>query len=87
MTKVCEQKCNQCLFSRNRIVEKKRVKEILEECARTGAYFVCHKSTNNNNGRVCCRGFWDKYKFENGLLRVCERNGWVQFVDPEEVNV
>lgn len=84
MTQVCEHKCNQCLFTKNRIVDKSRVKEILDECLETGSFFVCHKATIKNT-EVVCKGFYDKYGSVNGFLRVCQRQGWLKFVKPEEI--
>jgi hypothetical protein len=81
MLKVCEQKCNECLFSKNRIVSKERTKEIIVECLEEDRYFVCHKATNANK-QVVCRGFYEKFGLQNGTIRVCDRNDWVQFVNP-----
>ena len=82
MLKVCEHKCNQCLFSKNRIVDKARMQDILKQCEVEGSYFICHKATLAEE-EVVCKGFFDKYKEQNNTLRVCDRMGWLQTVKPE----
>jgi hypothetical protein len=85
MFKVCKEPCAQCLFSKNRIVSAKRVKEILTECKRRDIHFVCHKSSMEG-GDVCCRTFFDTQNSQ--MIRIAERLNMVEFVDPtkEETN-
>ena len=66
MLKVCSQKCDQCLFSDNRIVSKKRMKDILQECKQADSHFVCHKTEDS-----VCNGF---YKTQStNLIRIMQR--------------
>jgi hypothetical protein len=58
---VQKKKCNQCLFSKNKIVSDKRREQILQECAMDDTYFICHKATVKEKD-VCCRGFYDGFK-------------------------
>lgn len=55
---VMEKRCSQCLFSNARIVSEERMQNILEQCARTGKPFECHKATIAKQ-HVTCRGFYD----------------------------
>jgi len=66
MLKVCAQKCDQCLFSDNRIVSKKRMKDILQECKQSDTHFVCHKTKDS-----VCHGFY-KTRSTN-LIRIMQR--------------
>lgn len=63
--KVMEKRCDQCLFSSNRIVSESRMKELLDQCNRTGGAFECHKATIKGQ-RAICRAFYD----ENASLAV-----------------
>jgi hypothetical protein len=64
--KVCAQKCDQCLFSSDRIVSKKRMNEILRECERTDSHFVCHKTDD-----AVCAGFYNSRS--TNLIRIMQR--------------
>lgn len=63
--RVMEKRCDQCLFSNNRIVPESRMKELLDQCNRTGRAFECHKATLAKK-RAVCRAFFD----ENASLSV-----------------
>lgn len=82
MFKVCRQKCNQCLFSKNRIVSKKRMAEVLEQCRRTDSHFECHKTED-----VCCAGFYQADPYATNLMRIASRLGVVEFVEVPEVEL
>ena len=43
--KICEKKCDECLFTKNRLVSVERAKELILECLENDQYFICHKST------------------------------------------
>ncbi len=77
---VQKEKCNQCLFSDNRIVTVARMKEILNDCSARDTFFVCHKSTVKNDNWVCCKGFWDKFKHNFNLGRIAQRLNFVREV-------
>jgi hypothetical protein len=64
--KVCAQKCDQCLLSDNRIVPKKRMKEILNECKQADSHFVCHKTED-----AVCAGFYETRS--TNLIRIAQR--------------
>lgn len=70
---VQKEKCNQCLFSDNRIVSMKRMKDIIQTCHKQDTFFVCHKSTVKGDNGVCCKGFWDKFKHNFNLGRIAQR--------------
>ncbi len=71
--KVCAKRCNQCLFSSNRIVSKKRMKEILQECEQTDSHFVCHKSEDS-----VCAGFYETRS--TNLIRIMQRLNGIEVV-------
>ena len=81
--KVMENKCNQCLFSKNKIVSNERRKDILEECKRNDGHFICHKATIAGDEDVCCRGFYDTQS--TNLIRIAERLDMIEFVQEDSL--
>ena len=79
MFKVCEGQCAHCLFTPNRIVSGKRMKEILNDCRKSDTHFVCHKASIAGK-EVCCRGFYDTQT--SNLIRIAGRLNCIKFVDP-----
>ena len=75
--KVCEKKCEQCLFSDNRIVSKTRMALIIKDCKKNDEHFICHKATIAGSN-VCCRGFFDTQS--TNLMRIAQRLNAVEFV-------
>jgi hypothetical protein len=69
MFKVQAERCNQCLFSTNKIVSDKRRKQILQECVKTDTHFVCHKGTIKGV-EVCCSGFHEAFPSVGQLHRI-----------------
>lgn len=78
---VCDKPCDQCLFSKDRIVPAERVREILAGCKRDNTHFICHKATIQGRD-VCCRSFYDTQTSQ--LIRVAQRLNMVEFVDVTE---
>jgi hypothetical protein len=78
MFEVCDKPCAQCLFSKNRIVSAKRVKEILTDCAQKDTHFQCHKGTIEGKD-ICCRTFYDTRTSQ--MIRIAQRLNKVKFVD------
>lgn len=77
--KVCNEPCNQCLFSKDKIVSNERRKQILDECKREDTHFICHKATIEGK-EVCCRTFYDTR--DTNLIRIAQRLNMVEFVNP-----
>lgn len=77
MFKVYAERCNQCLFSKDKIVSDERRAEVLEECRRRDSHFICHKASIARQD-VCCRGFYDACT--SNLIRVMGRLGAIEFV-------
>lgn len=79
MLKVCSQQCNQCLFSSDRIVPKKRMNEILKQCKQTDSHFVCHKTEDS-----VCAGFYESRS--TNLIRMMQRLNGIKFCQPLSKN-
>lgn len=76
--KVCEKRCDRCLFSDAPLVSRARKSEILREAVRDQSYFVCHLHTE-----TVCRGFYDRMGNTSQLIRIAQRLGAVRFVGDE----
>lgn len=58
MFEIMAERCNQCLYGKNKIVSNKRRAEILKHLNAKDDFFICHKATLA--GRiVACRGDWE----------------------------
>ena len=78
MLKVKKECCDQCLFSKDKIVSNRRRKEILDGCRQNEHHFICHKATIDNKD-ICCRSFYDTQT--SNMIRISQRIGWIEFVD------
>lgn len=58
--KIAKTQCDQCLFSKNKIVSEERKKQIIKECLDTDDFFLCHKGTLAGM-KVACAGFEVRY--------------------------
>ena len=80
MFKVQKEMCDQCLFSKDKIVDDERKQQILRECRDTDIHFNCHKDQlNGDEANTCCRGFFDKHSTQT--IRIAERLKCVEFVE------
>lgn len=78
MLSVKSKQCDQCLFSKNRIVSASRMKEIVKGCVRDDTHFECHKGTIEGK-RIVCAGFYQR--FSTNLIRISGRLGMLKIVD------
>jgi hypothetical protein len=76
---VCEKRCDECLFSKNRIVSKARMSDLLLEACRNDSYFQCHKGTLVGR-KICCRGFYTRYERDVLIIRLAKLLKIVKFV-------
>ena len=83
--KVQRGQCNQCLFSKNKIVSDERKAEILAATQSEDSFFICHKqqTTKTDAGDfglgLCCKGFFDRYPTRP--IRMAKALGVVEFVE------
>jgi len=71
--------CNQCLFSKNKIVSDECKDQILADCKKENNHFTCHKATIA--GKIAtCHAFY-KQKTNRHLSKLLESMGEIQFVD------
>lgn len=78
MFKVKKECCNQCLFSKDKIVSNKRRQEILNDCRQNDNHFICHKASMNDED-ICCHDF---YKTQStNMIRISQRMGWIELVN------
>lgn len=79
--RVQKTKCNQCLFTKNRVVSEEVAAKIIKTALKKDTYFNCHKTqVKGLKSNVCCKGFWDAHKNNFNLGRVAQRLGIVEKV-------
>lgn len=76
---VQNKQCDQCLFSKNKIVSDERKQDLIDTCDRETPYFVCHKSSMKD-GRNCCRGYYDRYMKDHPMINIAISLGKINFV-------
>ena len=82
MFKVMSEPCDQCLFTKNKIVSDARRKQILRECVETDTHFICHKATMQSaSAQTCCASFHEKMPHVGQLHRIAQRLGAIQRVE------
>lgn len=81
MFKVMARQCDECLFSRDKIVDDKRRKQVLEKCLREDRHFICHKATLAGSQDVCCRAFYEQLGSRINLIRIAQRLHAVEYVE------
>lgn len=77
---VCASPCDQCLFTKNKIVSDERKAEILATCEKEQTHFVCHKGTAAGEN-VVCNGFFRKHS--TPYLELMRATGRIVLVAPE----
>ncbi|TYR37453.1 hypothetical protein FXV77_05460 [Sphingobacterium phlebotomi] len=78
--KVCNKSCDQCLFTKNKIVSDQRKHQILEQCERDETHFICHKGSIAGQNVVCNGFFRNKTTPYLELAKATKR---IVFVDPK----
>lgn len=76
--------CDQCLFSKARIVSEKRAREVVATCLREDRHFECHKGTLEGE-EIVCANFYKKHGKDVRSIRLAHALDVVRFVDgPKE---
>lgn len=81
LEKVQKTNCNNCLFTKNRIVNEERKKQILDTCRKNKSKFICHKASKTKQ-EVTCRGFYEQENNQE-IKIMLEMLGQVNFVTVE----
>lgn len=76
--KVMQKQCDQCLFSKNKIVSDEAKAKTLKQCQQEDSYFVCHKASIKGED-VACRGYYDTGA--NTFCRLATHFNMVDFVN------
>jgi hypothetical protein len=75
---VAVNKCVNCLFGPDRIVDGERAREIVRSCREAQTYFVCH-----HHNETVCRAYYDEFGHEAQMIRIAERLGLVSFIEQD----
>lgn len=78
MLEIMKRQCDQCLFSKNRIVNAARKAEIIRGCIRKDTHFMCHKATIDKK-EVVCAGFYARHTSQ--LIRIAGRLNMLKFIE------
>lgn len=78
---VARKRCDECLFSRARIVSDERAEEIIADCIAKDRPFECHKGTLIGR-TIVCRGFLDEHPGVGRDVRLARTLGIVVEADP-----
>jgi hypothetical protein len=81
---ICDKLCDQCLYSKNKIVSDKRKEEILTELENTSDYFICHKASVVDK-KVMCRGYYEANKHTSLLINLGEDLKLNEFVNVNNI--
>jgi len=84
VTKICEKRCDQCLFSDAKIVSEDRKKDLIRDLIQKGMYFECHKGTIANEPMMC-KGWYDKYIPQDSITKLCFDIGKYEFSKIPEI--
>lgn len=79
---IAEAPCEECLFSKGKLVNERRKRAILRECYTNGTYFICHKATLAGRAVICHNFAKSTDGAGNQALRVAEFFGIIRYVDP-----
>jgi hypothetical protein len=71
--------CDQCLFSKDKIVSDLRKAELLKDCKENNNNFICHKATIAGK-EVVCHAFY-KTVSNPAISKMLESIGEIEFVD------
>jgi hypothetical protein len=82
--RVLSKRCDECLYSENKIVSDERRNDILARCELTEQHFVCHKASDARLDAMC-RGHWDATKDATLRNRLAQQLGVVVFVTAAEL--
>lgn len=74
--------CDQCLFSKNKIVTDESKVKVLADCARNDSHFECHKGTLVGR-KIVCAGFAKRGTSQ--MLQIAQRLRAIVIVDPKNV--
>lgn len=84
---VCDKMCDECLYSKNKLVSDSRKEQILYQLEQVNDYFICHKASLVNE-RVMCRGYYEKNKtdtYNNPVILLAAKLKVLKFVNVIEV--
>ena len=78
MFQVKKERCDQCLYSKDKIVSNARRKQLLADIKKRDGHFSCHKATIEGKD-ICCNGFYESST--SNMIRIAQRLNCVEFVE------
>lgn len=59
VVRVCEEKCDSCIFTPQSPISPARLREYMEIWQKSDTFQNCHKGTVTGDSALMCRGFYD----------------------------
>jgi hypothetical protein len=79
MFKVQRRRCASCIYRKDSSLDIEKLEnDVRDRYGGFKGYRVCHHSKD-----VCCRGFWDKHKWEFAAGQIAQRLKMVEYVDED----
>lgn len=85
MPDFCVQKkaCATCIYRKDSPLDLKQLEsQVADRFGGFDAFRACHHS---KDGKVCCRGFWNRHKDKFALGQIAQRLGLVRFVKVDDL--
>lgn len=79
---VADKPCDECLFSKNKLIDDGPKEELLRQCYERGTYFICHKATLMRRAVICHSFVKSTDGGGNAAIRVAQFFGLIKYVDP-----
>lgn len=81
---VCARQCSTCVFRPGNPFPFTTIRDVLQTNREQGTALMCHKTTYGQAEReAVCRGFYDAYGESINIIRVINRLGGFEEVDPD----
>lgn len=77
---VVSHRCDECLFTANRVVAEDRKDEIIDIALSKNSYFTCHQAQIVGRD-LCCKGFFDEHQNDTLVIRLAKDLNLLHFVD------
>lgn len=90
MMQIASKQCDQCLFSKNKIVSDSRKEELVADLIKRDKFFECHKGTLAGK-HVVCAGYFKRYGESQQSIQVAQRlekmtgEKFIELVNPMEL--
>jgi hypothetical protein len=73
--------CKTCIYRKDSPLDLAKLEnDVRDPHMGFKGFRVCH--SQKRNGKACCRGFWNRHKWEFAAGQIAQRLGLVAYVEP-----